>query len=57
MNEVQIHDIGQVDRWVKRVGNLLRRKKASAGTVIEVVMRFRASKILRRLGLHDKEGR
>jgi hypothetical protein len=54
MNEVLLDDLGQVEHWLKRVVGLLRRKKAPAGTTVEVVVRFRAEKVLKRVGIHDK---
>jgi hypothetical protein len=55
MNEVLLYDIGQLEHWLKRITALLRRRKAPAGTTIEVVVRFRAEKVLKRIGIHDKE--
>ena len=57
MNEVLLYDIGQVEHWLKRITALLRRKKAPSGTTIEVVLRFRAEKVVKRIGIHDKEDR
>ena len=55
MNEVLLYDIARVDYWTKRIATLLRRKKAPSATIIEVVLRFRAEKVLRRVGIQAEE--